>query len=217
MFCSKCGSEIISGEQFCHKCGTKVGTTGNNVNLNLSTGDVKNKAVEIKSNFISGVVDLGKYRVFFLGNVLLLILSLIFSFTNTFDATLFGESRAVSLTEEAVMKWIFAIAYITATVFLVSPLLFKKSWSPWFFLPTKIVTILSSLYFFLLLFVGLNEAKSGIYASLGVEFNITATGWLFIVTTIGALVLAYKNTYDLKKLKASLRLTAQNTSQTYGE
>lgn len=217
MFCSKCGNELKNGEQFCPKCGTKSGTTGKPINLNISTEDMKNKAIEMKSNLISGVVDLGKNKVLVLGNIALLILSLIFSFTNTFkvDAIL-GVSEGMSLVEDVGMKPIYLILYLTAIIVLMIPLLFKKAWSPKFFLPAKIVTILSSLYFLIVLFIGLDEVDSSGYGSIA-EFNLSVTGWLFVITTIGALVLAYKNTFDLKKLKESSKAIDQNALQTDGK
>lgn len=214
MFCSKCGNELKAEEQFCPKCGTKSGATGNPINLNISTEDMKSKAIEMKGNLISGVADLGKNKVLILSNIVLLILSLIFSFTKVFkvDAIL-GISEGMSMFEDmAGIKVFFIICYLLSVLALVFPLFFKKAWSPKFFLPTKIVTILSSIWFFIILFVGLNEVNSSGYGSIA-EFNLSVTGWLFVITTIGALVLAYKNTFDLKKLKENSKIAVQNTSQ----
>lgn len=203
MFCSKCGNELKDGEQFCSKCGTKAGTTGNTVNFNISTEDMKNKAVEMKENLITGVADLGKNKVLILGNIVLLILSLIFSFTDIFKLeTVFGDQQGLSLVEDVGMTPIYLILYIAAIAVLLIPVLFKKVWSSKFFLPTKIVTVLSMLYFLLVLSLGLNELNSNAYGSYA-EFGLSVTGWLFVITTVGALILAYKNTFDLKKIQES--------------
>lgn len=203
MFCSKCGNELKDGEQFCSKCGTKAGTTGNTVNLNISTEDMKNKAVEMKENLITGVADLGKNKALILANIVLLIFSLLFSFTDIFKIeTVFGDLQGLSLVEDVGMKPIYLILYIAAIAVLLIPVLFKKVWSSKFFLPTKIVTILSMLYFLLVLSLGLNELNSNEYGSYA-EFSLSVTGWLFVITTVGAMILSYKNTFDLKKLKVS--------------
>ncbi len=188
---------------FCSKCGTKSGTTGNTVNFNISTEDMKNKAVEMKENLITGVADLGKNKVLILGNIVLLILSLIFSFTDIFKLeTVFGDQQELSLVEDVGMTPIYLILYIAAIAVLLIPVLFKKVWSSKFFLPTKIVTVLSMLYFLLVLSLGLNELNSNAYGSYA-EFGLSVTGWLFVITTVGALILAYKNTFDLKKIQES--------------
>lgn len=192
MFCSKCGSELKNREQLCPNCGTISGGTDNSEDLNTS-------AKELRSNFTLGTVDLGKNRVLILANIALLILSLLFSFTNIFKVNaIFGMSAGMSLFEYAEIKPIYLILYLIAIIILMIPLLFKKAWSPKFFLPTKIVTILSLLYFLLFLFIGLDEVDSSGYGSIA-EFNLSVTGWLFVITTIGALGLAYKNTVNLKK------------------
>lgn len=202
MFCSKCGNELKDGEQFCSKCGTKARTTGNTVNFNISTEDMKNKSVEMKENLITGVADLGKNKVLILGNIALLILSLIFSFTDIFKfETVFGDKQGLSLVEDVGMTPIYLILYIAAIAVLLIPVLFKKVWSSKFFLPTKIVTVLSMLYFLLVLSLGLSELNSNEYGSY-VEFSLSVTGWLFVITTVGAMILSYKNAFDLKKLKA---------------
>ena len=202
MFCSKCGNELKDGEQFCSKCGTKARTTGNTVNFNISTEDMKNKSVEMKENLITGVADLGKNKVLILGNIALLILSLIFSFTDIFKLeTVFGDKQGLSLVEDVGMTPIYLILYIAAIAVLLIPVLFKKVWSSKFFLPTKIVTVLSMLYFLLVLSLGLSELNSNEYGSY-VEFSLSVTGWLFVITTVGAMILSYKNAFDLKKLKA---------------
>lgn len=203
MFCSKCGNELKDGEQFCSKCGTKAGTTGNTVNFNISTEDMKNKAVDMKENLITGVADLGKNKVLILGNIALLILSLIFSFTDIFKfETVFGDKQGLSLVEDVGMTPIYLIFYLIAIAVLIIPLLLKKAWSSKFFLPTKIVTVLSMLYFLLVLSLGLSELNSNEYGSYA-EFGLSVTGWLFVITTVGALILAYKNTFDLKKIQES--------------
>lgn len=202
MFCSKCGNELKDGEQFCSKCGTKARTTGNTVNFNISTEDMKNKSVEMKENLITGVADLGKNKVLILGNIALLILSLIFSFTDIFKfETVFGDKQGLSLVEDVGMTPIYLILYIATIAVLLIPVLFKKVWSSKFFLPTKIVTVLSMLYFLLVLSLGLSELNSNEYGSY-VEFSLSVTGWLFVITTVGAMILSYKNAFDLKKLKA---------------
>lgn len=213
MFCLKCGNELKNGEEFCPKCGAKFGTTGNSINLNLSTNDIKNKIVKMKGKLISGVDDFEKNKMLVLGNITLLILSLIFSFTKVFTVDgILGISQGMSMYQDMIgVKFFFIVGYLLSVLSLASPWLDKKAWSPVFFLPTKIVTILSSIWFLLVLSVGTDEAGSM------AEFNLSATGWLFIISTIGAFVLAYKNTFDLKKLIKSSKITVQNNSQTEEE
>lgn len=208
MFCSKCGNELKSGELYCPNCGTKVGTTGNSINLIISADDVKNKALEMKGNFAAGMADLGKNKILILGNAVLLVLSLLFSFTKVFNVDgILGISEGMSMFEDmAGIKAFFIICYLFAVIILFFPLLFKKAWSPKFFLPAKITTILSSAWFLIVLFTGLYQIESSGYSSIA-EFNLSGTGWFFVITTIGALVLAYKNAIDLKKAKESAKTT----------
>ena len=228
MFCSKCGKELKDGELFCSQCGTRCGTTGNS--MNISTGDMKNKAIEMKNNFVSGVADLGKSKTLIFGNIILLFLSLIFSLTKVFkvDAIL-GMSQGMSMfvdiesvkemdgfKDMAGVKSFALIFYLFAILMLVFPLLLRREWSTKFFLPTKIVTIATLVWFLFVLFTGLSELDSSEYSSLA-EFNLSGTGWLFLVTTAGALILAYKNTVDLKKLKKSTDTTIQETANADGE
>lgn len=211
MFCSKCGNELKSGEHFCPNCGTKVGTTGNSVNLKISADDVKNKALEMKGNFVVGMADLGKNKILILGNAVLLVLSLLFSFTKVFNVdAILGVSEGMSMFEDmAGIKTFFIIFYLFAVIILFVPLLFKKAWSPKIFLPAKITTILSSAWFLIVLFTGLNQVESSGYSSIA-EFNLSGTGWFFVITTIGALILAYKNAIDLKKAKGLAKSTDQD-------
>lgn len=220
MFCSKCGNELKDGEKFCHECGTKSGTTGNPMNLNMSTEDIMNKASEIRSNVISGVADLGQNKVLILGNIALLVLSFIFSFAKVLDTGVMGISAtSMSMFFDEIsddmlgVRAFCTICYLISIISLTFPLLFKKAWKPKFFIPTKIVTILSLIWLLLVSSVMSHQINSSIYGSLS-EFSLNATGWLFIVTTIGALILAYKNTFDLKNhLNANPKTTAQSTAQ----
>lgn len=200
MFCTKCGNELKNGEQFCPKCSTKFETTAPTMNLSISTEALKNKTAEMNSNPISSMADSEKNKALILGNAVLLMLSLIFSFTKMFKVDgIFGISEGMSLFEGLTgIKVICVICYLLAVLALVFPLLLKKAWSPKFFLPTKIVTILSSIWFLIVLLVGLVQTDSSGYSSMA-EFNLSVTGWLFVITTIGALILAYKNTNSLKK------------------
>lgn len=218
MYCSQCGNELKNNEKFCPNCGAKNGPSESPANENFSPINIKIKAItasEMKDNFISGVADLGKYKMLLFANIALLLLSMIFSLTNTFKAEAWlGISQSMSMFDEMTGTKLFFIAcYILSIVTLVFPLLLKKAWKPSFFLPAKIITILSTLWFFIVLIAGLNEVSSSEFSSMA-EFTLTATGWLFIVATLGAMALSFKIALDFKK---AIKDTASNpkTNTTY--
>lgn len=167
----------------------------------------------MKDNFVAGMADLGKNKILILGNAVLLVLSLLFSFTKVFNVdAILGISEGMSMFEDmAGIKAFFIICYLFAVIILFFPLLFKKAWSPKIFLPAKITTILSSAWFLIVLFTGLNQVESSGYSSIA-KFNLSGSGWFFVITTIGAFVLAYKNAIDLKKAKESAKSTDQDAT-----
>lgn len=200
MYCVKCGNELREKEQFCSNCGTKVGYVPNRMNLNFSTDDIKNKFTEMKSNFVSSVADTGKNKVLLLANIALLLISFIFSLTETFkvDAIL-GINESMSMFDDMQgVKAFFIFGYLLSISSIFIPLLFKKSWKPKFFLPAKVVTIASTGWFFLLLITGLEEVKSSEFSSMA-EFAPTPAGWIFLIATLCAIILSFKLALDFKK------------------
>lgn len=208
MFCSKCGREMKNGEQFCSGCGTKAGSTGNFVNFNISGEDVKNKAGEMKKMAVSGADSPNKNFLMLLGNIILLIFSFIFAMTRVFTATSFWVAKqSLSMFEEVeVCRAICVILYLVSIVFMLMSLFVKKQ-SKGYFLPAKITMILTFVWF-LFYYIIAKDSLSG-YGSAA-EVSISASGWFFVIFTLCACVMCYKNTYDIKhkRLKASTPATS---------
>lgn len=161
---------------------------------------MQNPTVNVVPNrFVSGVADSGQNKPLVFAIMALLTLSLIFSFTNVFKVEgLFGVSEGFSLAVDSGIVPIIIIVYAVAIVALAVPLLTKQAWSSKFFLPVKIATISLCLWFLLVLMEGIDGVNSSGYSSVS-EFTVSVTGWLFVITTIGALILSYKCTSNLKK------------------
>ena len=203
MYCSNCGNELKSDEQYCSHCGTKVGATGNSVHLDISAEKIKKQATQIKSNFAESVADLGKNKGLLFANIALIVCSMIFSLLKTFKVTaVMGISESMSMFDgvDGVRNF-FIIGYIVSVFFLLFPLMFKKAWKSIFFLPAKIISILSVLWFLLFTFMGISEVDESDYSALA-EFAPSVAGWIYIIATLGALFLSFKLALEYKKLAA---------------
>ncbi len=200
MFCSKCGNPIKDGERFCTKCGAKNIAVENPTDIRLSPNEIVNQATHMKDNFVSGIAEMKQNKMFVLGNIALLILSMIFSCIPAFQGRAFIASECMSLFFDGMESvQVFCIVfYLFAAFMLLYPLLFRKAWKRRFIVPSQIITIALLVWFFILFLVGINETNSSGYGSI-VSFEITASGWLFLLTTIGAFILSCKNSHDIKK------------------
>ncbi len=199
MYCAKCGSELKNNEAFCSNCGTKSGTSGKAINFNISASDIKNKAVNIRSNFKAGLVDLGKYKWIVFANIALLLLSMFFSTMSIFklDAVL-EYSRSISLYEsEDGVKNVFIIVYLISAIITLLPLLLNKVWKGIYFLPEKITTIITMYMFFSIWNFYVEKIDEQRYGGLA-NFEVSIVGWLFAITTVGAIILSFKIPMDLK-------------------
>lgn len=133
-------------------------------------------------------------------DIALLLLSMIFSLTNAFRVSaVFGIGEEMTLLDEGI-KPVVMVFYLLAMISIVAPLLFKKKHKPIHFLTAKIMTILMLVWFLFVLLVGVSEVSSSDYSSLA-EFKVSGSGCFFLLTTMGALMLAFKITGDLKKEK----------------
>lgn len=195
MFCAKCGNQLGENEKFCPVCGTEVGKSGKTINLQFSTGN-------LSENFKAGMAGLGKNMVLYFVNLGLLLLSFIFSQINTFSsdygilkAGLFGMSAgdALGMGDEAAstnavfVRIIFILIYIAVIAAAVLPLLTGKKWKALYILPGAVWTLFSLLWYFFTYSFFLSIFHS---ESAGLGFDFSAVGWLFLLTTIGSLVLS---------------------------
>ena len=199
MYCMKCGQEVNNGTQFCPHCGTKLGTTGKT--LNVSTDDIKKKVIEVGQSVSVDTDRLGKNKLLWFVNIGLFFLSLIFAMLPAFsvDYDYLSVAHKMSLFDELlVLRLIFIAAYVTSLVLLALPVLFSKKVSKKMLLAEKITGIVILLYFFLLVISGANETSSNDWTGIA-SFSITATGWLFMICTVGALIISYKLSADIKK------------------
>ncbi len=200
MFCSKCGNPIKDGERFCTKCGAKIVAVENSTDIRLSPNEIVNQTTRIKDNFVSCITEMKQNKMFVLGNIALLILSMIFSCIPAFQGRSFIASERMSLFFDGMegVRVFCVIFYLFAAFMLLYPLLFRKAWKRRFIVPSQIITVALLVWFFILFLVGINETNSSGYSSI-VSFEITASGWLFLLTTIGAFILSCKNSHDIKK------------------
>ena len=146
--CSQCGNELEDSQQFCPACGTKWGNFARPAGGNMSTGSAAFHTADMKSNFTTGLAALGQNKILFFVNAALVILSLIFAATETFEASSLGISKGASmLSEDEGFQLFFVVAYIASVVCMMLPLLLAKRWSMGFFVPAQITTMLATLWF----------------------------------------------------------------------
>ncbi len=186
MFCNKCGNEIKENDLFCTKCGARVGLNGSSANAPIDNVRIKS----LETNTILSIIS----------NAVLLILSLVFSMTDVFNVNgILGVSEGMSMFQDMIGTGIFfGFAYLLSAAALVIPWILKKNWHHRLFLPAIIVTILSLIWFLFVLLIGAIEVSSSDLGSLA-EFALSATGWLYIVSTITSLIISFKNFFDFKK------------------
>ncbi len=197
MYCTKCGNELKNSESFCPNCGTKVGESGKQIGLNDLADYSKDKFTDVKSNFNVGLANLGKYKMIFFVNLALVILNMFICTAPLFEASsILGISKSITLFEDSDgLKVIFVILYLISAVLIVLPLLLKKAVTGKYFLLEKIITIASASWFFILwCFAGVVADSS--YGT--VSFKISFLGVLFILATVGAIILSFKIPRDLK-------------------
>lgn len=200
LFCSRCGNELNNGDGFCPKCGFKIKSRGEAISVNISTENFRDKIMELKENIVLNTADLGKNRLFIFGNIALLILSIIFACTPIFKvSSLFGISESMSMFVDINGIRVFFIScYIISIIFIIIPLVSKKAWKSKYFLMGKITSILMLIWFLIVLISGISKTEESSYGSIA-EFSLTATGWLFLIFTIGSIILLFKTSYDIKK------------------
>lgn len=200
MFCAKCGNQMKDGELFCANCGTRINEVENPMKYTANPEPTPPR--NINNNYVVGIEGLGKIKNFFFASIALIVLSLFFSFFSTIcvysDIT--GQSDTASLFSNIGAAIFFTLFYLIGIVVMLLPLLLKKQWSAKYFLPIKIIMIMSFL-FFLIAVIDM-YAELDHYASYwggAVKGKICVTGWLYAISTVGALILSYKNTIDMKK------------------
>ncbi len=206
-YCKKCGRELREQDFFCLGCGTKI---ENKVSTNsvLPTKNVTPVNTYQASDKQPYFFDEAKNKILTYANLVLLILSMVFMLTETFSAsipeldliqraTMFGqEDYTVGFTAFFVGLYIVAIISMLVSIFN------EKTKRLILFIFPKIATIVSSFWFIVFYVSVFSAYKSEDYK---VQFGPTITGWLYLITTVGVLILSFKISHNLKLKKRSER------------
>ena len=212
MYCTKCGNELNNNEQFCPKCGAESGKTEKPI-INISTDEIKDKATKMKTDLVSGVSGLGKNRNTVFAILGLLVLGAILVNTPIFNVSgLFGASLSLGLFDGVnSLNSISIIMYIISIVLILFPIITKKVLKPIYFLPAKLTSFWTVLWFLFVLLSStdkINRDYQGI-ASL----SLTVTGWLLVIVTVATIVFSFILSSRIKKAIASYKSAQNPTSE----
>lgn len=205
MFCSKCGKELLDGAQFCSSCGTKVGTVGTAADSGRTMDTVAKKTAEIRDSIAGGAAAINRSKLIAFAGLAAMLLSFIFSLTQIFKISAYGLTQTTTMFEDELFndatvdfnafKVLFIIMYLLSIVALACPLLLKNKWEQRITIVPGALTLVSVLvYFAIFASVGAGDLKANKYTAAA-DFSLTATGWLFILSTICAVALMLKMAY----------------------
>ncbi len=195
MFCPVCGNQLKNSKPFCPYCGSQINPSQQQT---YQSEPAYNPSVQY--NAPQNALNLGNAKNLLLASIALLILSAIFAVTPVLkvDAIL-GISENMGMFDEVEgLKTVSIIAYIVSGVCLLFPLMSNKNPKSVFLLCAKVTTVLNLAWFLIVFFTGTDEVSSSMYSSVA-EFAISVTGWLFLATTVGCLIVLFKLTSDIKK------------------
>lgn len=214
MFCSKCGKELLDGAQFCLNCGTKVGTVGTTADNGPTTDTVAKKTAEIRDSIAGGAAAIDRSKLIAFAGLAALVLSFILSLTQIFKISAYGLTQTTTMFEDELFndatvdfnafKVIFIIMYLLSIVALACPLLLKKWEQRITIVPGALTSVSVLVYFAIFASVGASDLKANKYTAAA-EFSLTATGWLFILSTLCAVALMFKMAY-MKQAEKQLPL-----------
>lgn len=209
MFCSKCGSRMEDNAQFCPSCGAQnpaaggsVNPAGNYAGEPSPTSPAENYAGGNFSggNFTSRVNELGINPMLFYANLALIILGGIFAASKIFKVSVFGFSESATMFEDADgLKVLCVILYLVSVCLIVQPLITGGELTPGRFLMAKIVIIISLICFIMVYADSSSNIKSDNVSWTGAKLGLTGAGLFYLITNIGALVLTFINSKELKK------------------
>ncbi len=219
--CPQCGNRLENNEKFCTNCGTQISAQ---VAQKATTSTPVVKSSALQSTAIAN--DFFKEREKFVwANVILLALSLILAFTKVIVISVslwvvdYSEGIPLTSWETNEEYWnihpfTFILAYLAAIICIVLPLrsTTKKDFSPAIFIPAKIATILSFCCFLMLMVKTCIYISDDYFEALE-SINLSSSGWLYLFSTIGALVLAFKNAKDLKQRQFESTITKAMSQQ----
>lgn len=185
MFCVKCGQEI-GQNAFCPNCGEKA---------EVSTQEVI--PTDINGKIKLSLKRLGENKLFYFLTAGLTFLSFIFVMFPTIKATADWESKTTSIFGPSGMAPFIAIIYLAAIALHFVPFITAKPFKKIYFLLEKIITIFSLSFFAIGYFAGAAEASKYDTASIFPTF----AGWIFLLSTVGAIVLSYMLSSKVKQMK----------------
>lgn len=182
MFCMKCGNEVNSGEEYCPKCGAKVGAAETTTAVvNQETDDIQKKAIGFLEGIRQNFARLHEEKVYLLGSVILLLISAFLITEPMLEVTdtygLFSKSLSIFEGHEGISV-IAVIAYIAAAVCTVVPFLFPKQRDTSYLILAKVLPVVLSGWLFVF-FINMYKMFCALY--LGVHFN--ALAWAFLVVS----------------------------------
>ncbi len=191
MFCANCGKELQGSGEFCSHCGSRVGA-----------GQPSPAAPVRLGNMLPGMKILkGNELMFFFSVILLLIsvfligekmfkVSYTFIVTNTMEFSLFEEKDF--------LKMLFIVGYIGSAVIVLMPLFKGRDWERAHFAPGVVMQLLSAILFLITLFGAKGKMNSkDILQAVDASFALTANAWVFIVVTVGGMILSCKACSDV--------------------
>ncbi len=197
MYCKSCGCELSDSEMFCGSCGAE------NDIVNSTSAPNSQEVSNVKANLsieslIKRINALGKSKIIYFLSIGMMLLSMIFSVTPVFRVRAFLDNSDEVMFAGFFTFLIIAV-YIVAIILMVTPFLVGKNPKPSYFICAKIITILTFVWFFILLFLTSGSVnKQNLNSVAGVAPSVT--GWFYIITTAAAIALLFKLTYDIKKI-----------------
>ena len=142
--------------------------------------------------------DLGKSKISLFFFVILLLVCCFTGIGDNFSVGALGLEEGFSLYTEADISFIYILVYLASIFLVLFPLFFDKDYKKIYFLLSEICIILTILITAVTIIIGCGETSGDGFSSIA-NFNITATGYIHIISLILALVYSFKAPNDIYK------------------
>ncbi len=213
MFCRNCGAQVTEGNKFCRSCGAEIVARptvqrpqqtqqtqqSQNVRYNYNPAPVQ---ASQNAGYAAFGSNLGQLKNLFFICLVVLVLSMIFSFTEVFKAySNLGNSETIGMlgsSSEENFKGLDFVLYGGSIIVMCLPLITKKEIKKINLLPAKITTILNLSWFLLVFLLTLSDVNSSGLSSFG-GIGISIMGWFFLATTVGSIFLLFKLSGQIKR------------------